>query len=163
MSLALSLQSCFSTSGLPSFKNKVFQLYKVVFALPPAFCLEGFWAGLTLAMVIEYKASHRKRVVFQEHCYENKEIELQVHIRAVAALSLSFFLLSLIMVGKCLSCPLGFFVTICLTPVILFIAIPMYCKKVLDKFSYSMKLHAVKSIAFSLSFPYLFSSFPLQQ
>lgn len=56
-------------------------------------------------MVIEYKVSHRKRVIFQEHCYENKEIKIQVHIRAVAALSLYFFLLSLIVVDKHLSCP----------------------------------------------------------
>lgn len=84
-------------------------------------------------MVIEYKVSHRKRVIFQEHCDENKEIKLQVHIRAVAALSLSFFLLSLTVVGKRLSCPLGFFVAICLAPVILLIVIIMYCRKVWDK------------------------------
>lgn len=107
----------------------------MVLAQPAAFCSEDLWAGLTLAMVIEYKASHRKRVIFQEHFCENKEIELQDHIRAVVALSPSFFLLSLIVASKCLSCLLGFFVTICLAPVILFITITMYCRKVLDKFS----------------------------
>lgn len=59
-----------------SFKRRLFQLNEVVLAQPAAFCSEDLWAGLTLAMVIEYKASHRKLVIFQKHCYENKEVEL---------------------------------------------------------------------------------------
>jgi len=44
----------------PSFQSRVFLLYEVVLAPPAAFCLEGLWAGLLLAMVIEYGIGHRK-------------------------------------------------------------------------------------------------------
>lgn len=141
-----------------SFKSRVFQLYEAVLALPAAFYLEDLRAGRSLAMVIEYKVSHRKRVIFQEHCDENEEIKLQVHVRAVAALSLSFFLLSLIVMGKHLSCPLGFFVTICLAPVMVSIVIITYCRKVLDKFSYFDETSAVNAVAFPLFLMYFLST-----
>lgn len=125
--------SWFSASRLPALSESgVFQLYKVVLAPPAAFCLEGLWAGLVLAMVTEYGFSHRKWVIMQERCYENEEIKLQVHLRAVAALSHFFFF-------SCDGQPLPvlsfglFFFSFPLVPIIPSIAIIMY--ESLDKFS----------------------------
>lgn len=132
-----------------SFKSGVFRLYEVVFVSPAAFFLEGSWAGLILAVLIERGVGHRKRVMFQERCYENKEIKLRVHIRAVAALSL--FFASLIVVGKLLlSCPLGCFGFLSFAPTISFVAITTDCSEVWDKFSaFHENSIAVKAVILS--------------
>lgn len=87
--------------------------------------------------------------MFQERCYENKEIKLRVHIGAVAALSL--FFASLTVVGKLLlSCPLGCFGFVSLAPTISSVAITMDCSKVWDKFSaFRENSVAVKAVILS--------------